>query len=441
MRLHTRVAVAFAVLALLVASTGSIATYAFSRWYLLSQRENAALTRAQLDARAVRAFLEGGGSPAEALEIVPSVGTSQPLLLNAGSWYTASVTVPPESLPPELLSLGLATGAHQRFAIEGDPYFAVALPMPEGEYVEVFALAELDQILNLGGWLLAASSLFAAGVGAIVGATSVGRILGPVRRLEAGADRLAAGELASRIELTGDPDIDPIAQAFNGMAASMQSRIARERRFSANVSHELRSPLTAVLGTSELLADGRHRLPEREARLVEVLTVQVRRMSQTLLDLLEISRVVSDAPLQSEDTDLRRLCCGVLESRGIDEALLHGDGASVRSDPRRLERIIGNLVDNAENHGGGLTAVQIQQVAKNVRILIDDSGSGIPPDERERVFEAFFRGANAHVTDGAGLGMAIAREQARMIGGDILIESNGSGGARLIVDLPVEGVQ
>jgi two-component system sensor histidine kinase PrrB len=80
-------------------------------------------------------------------------------------------------------------------------------------------------------------------------------------------------------------------------------------------------------------------------------------------------------------------------------------------------------------------------VAKNVRILIDDSGSGIPPDERERVFEAFFRGANAHVTDGAGLGMAIAREQARMIGGDILIESNGSGGARLIVDLPVEGVQ
>lgn len=438
LRLHTRVAAAFALLALLVAGTGSVATYAFSRWYLLNQRENSALTRAQLDARAVGAFLEAGGDPAEALSIVPSVGTAQPLLLDAGTWYTASVTVPPSALPDELLALGRVSGARQRIAIQGDPYFVVAMPTPRGEYVEVFSLEELDQILTRGGWLLVASSVVAAGIGAVVGATSVGRILGPVRRLEVGADRLAAGELSSRIELTGDPDIDPIARAFNGMASSVQSRIARERRFSANVSHELRSPLTAVLGTSELLADGRDRLPEREARLVDVLALQVRRMSQTLLDLLEISRVVSEAPLQWENTDLTKLCQEVLTSRGISRDLLRGDDAWIRSDARRLERIIGNLVENAQNHGGGLTEISLRQELDHVAIHIDDAGRGIQADERDRVFEPFARGADAHLTDGAGLGMAIAREQARILGGDIVIDTSPSGGARLTITLPTD---
>ena len=310
-----------------------------------------------------------------------------------------------------------------------------------GEYVEVFPLDELEQTLTRGGLLLVVSSLLAAAIGAIVGATSVGRILGPVRRLEVGANRLAAGELSSRIALTGDPDLDPIAAAFNEMAASVQSRISRERRFSANVSHELRSPLTAVLGTSELLAGGRNRLPEREAKLVEILAVQVRRMSQTLLDLLEISKVASDAPLQWENTDLRMLCTEVLESRDISPTLLRGEDAWIHSDARRLERILGNLVDNAQNHGGGLTGVEVRQELSRVTIHINDSGHGIPLEERERVFEPFARGVDSHLTDGAGLGMAIAREQARMLGGDITIETNSAGGARLIITLPTQEVQ
>ncbi len=259
-------------------------------------------------------------------------------------------------------------------------------------YVEVFPLRDLDRTLTWGGWILVGLSLLAALFGAIIGASAVGRILGPVRRLGGGARRIASGELGTRIDLTGDPDLDPIAASFNDMAEAVQARIARERRFSANVSHELRSPLTSVLGTAELLEGRSERLPEREAGLVTVLVQQVRRMSQMLLDLLEISRINVDDPPQWESADLAALCREVLEQRGLDPALVTGDEPVVRTDARRLERIVGNLVDNAQRHGGGVVQVLIQRDRGRVRILVDDAGPGIDEGIRERLFEPFTRG-------------------------------------------------
>ena len=129
LRLRARVALSFAALSLLVAGTVSIATYVFASWYLLDQRESAALTRAALDSRAVSAYLETGSTPSEALEQIPSVGTSQPMIRRDGTWYTAAVSVPPDALPIELLKVAVPNGARQRFNIGGDPYFAVAVPI------------------------------------------------------------------------------------------------------------------------------------------------------------------------------------------------------------------------------------------------------------------------------------------------------------------------
>ncbi len=437
LRLRTRVAISFAALSLLVAGTVSVTTYAFASWYLLDQRESAALTRAALDSRAVGAYLAAGATPSEALDQIPSVGTSQPMIRLDTTWYTAAVTVPPDALPADLLTAAVPTGARQRFSITGDPYFAVAVPIESGMYVEVFPLRDLDRTLTWGGWTLVGLSLLAAVFGAIIGATAVGRILRPVRRLGAGARRIAGGELTTRIDLAGDPDLDPIASSFNEMAEAVQARIARERRFSANVSHELRSPLTSVLGTAELLEGGRERLPEREAGLVTVLVHQVRRMSHMLLDLLEISRISSDDPPQWESADLAALCRDVAAQRGVDPSVVVGDEPTVRTDARRLERIIGNLIDNAQQHAGGVVQVLIQRDSGSVRILVDDAGPGIDEGIRERLFEPFTRGESHGHTDGAGLGLAIVREQAVILGGDVTVETSPAGGARFVARLPI----
>jgi signal transduction histidine kinase len=271
----------------------------------------------------------------------------------------------------------------------------------------------------------------------VIGATAVGRLLRPVRRLGVAAQRIAGGELSTRITLTGDRDLDPIAESFNEMAEAVQTRIARERRFSGNVSHELRSPITAALGTAELLEARRDRLPEREAGLLDVLAEQVRRMSRMLVDLLEISRIGSDDPPLWESADIGALCREVLQMRGLDPALVSAEAMEVRTDARRFERIIGNLVDNAQNHGAGLVAVGVTRSADAVAIAVDDAGPGIDADLRERLFEPFARGSASPRTHGAGLGLAIAREQARVLGGDLRVERSPQGGARFVVSLPI----
>jgi two-component system, OmpR family, sensor histidine kinase MtrB len=435
--LRTRVAVAFAVLSLMVGGTVSAATYAFASWYLINQRESAALTRAVLDSRAAAAAVSSGLLPSEALATIPSVGTSQPMLRVDGTWFTAGVTVPPDALPVDLLEAAAEGGATQRTVVGDEPFSIVAVALPTALYVEVFPLRDLDQILRWGGWTLVALTLLAGVFGAFIGATAVGRLLRPVRRLGFAAQRIAGGELSTRIELTGDPDLDPIAESFNDMAGAVQARIARERRFSGNVSHELRSPITAALGTAELLESRRERLPEREAGLVDVLAQQVRRMSQVLVDLLEISRIGSDDPPQWENADLASLSREVLTMRQLPADLVTGDEPVMRTDARRFERILGNLVDNAQNHGGGVVRVLILREESAVSIMVDDAGPGVDPDVRERLFEPFTRGHASHRTAGAGLGLAIALEQAGVLGGTLEAQSSPEGGARFVVRLPL----
>lgn len=435
--LRTRVAVAFAVLSLMVGGTVSAATYAVASWYLVNQRESAVLTRALLDSRAVSVALASGLSPSEALATIPSVGTSQPMLRVSGTWFTAGVTVPPDALPEDILGAASSGGATQRTLIGDEPFSIVAVDLPSALYVEVFPLRDLDQILRWGGWTLVVLTLVAGAFGAVIGASAVGRLLRPVRRLGVAAQRIAGGELTTRIELTGDRDLDPIAESFNDMAGAVQARIARERRFTGNVSHELRSPITAALGTAELLESRRDRFPDREAGIIDVLVQQVRRMSQMLVDLLEISRIGSDDPPQWESANLTALSREVLTLRQCDPGLVIGDHVILRTDARRFERILGNLVDNAQNHGEGLVTVVIARDDATVSVMVDDAGPGVDEDLRERLFEPFSRGQAAHRTQGAGLGLAIAREQASVLGGELWVEASPMGGARFIVRLPL----
>lgn len=346
--------------------------------------------------------------------------------------------MPPDALPEGLLDLAAAEGgAQQRAEIGGEPYFVVAVQLTDAMYVEVFSLQDLDQTMTIGAWVLAAQTVAAGLIGVLIGRYTVGRLLRPLRRLTRGAQGIASGDLSTRIDKTGDRDLDPIAGSFNEMAEAVQSRVQRERRFSANVSHELRSPLTTVVGTADLLDRRRDELPEREAGLIAVLVEQVHRMSQMLLDLLEISRIGGDDPLQIETVDVSLLCLDTVRVRNLPDDLVTGDSPIIRTDGRRFERIVGNLVENAQRHGGGVHSVRVERLASTVRVYVEDRGPGIDPDQLEKLFEPFSRGEDAHHTSGAGLGLAIAREQANLLNAELIVDNRDGGGARFIVEIPV----
>ncbi|MHB0928692.1 MAG: sensor histidine kinase [Candidatus Nanopelagicales bacterium] len=354
--------------------------------------------------------------------------------------------MPPDQLPVSLLESASPTGAMQRFRYSGDPYLAIAIPLRDALYVEVFPLVDLDTLLVRAAWLLLFLTLALAAFGAILGAQIAARVLHPLTALAVSARRIAMGDFGERMTQTGDPDLDPIAAAFNEMVQAVQAKIARERRFAANVSHELRSPVTAALGSAEILAGSRNQLDPRTREVADVLVDQVRRMSRALVDLLEISSTFGDDGAQSEVIDVRAVCQDVLQMRGLDSRLLVGPSCFALSDARRLERILTNLVDNALLHAGGVTAIRLEPNAQCVLVHVDDQGPGIPDEVAAHVFEPFTRGPHSAATPGSGLGLAIASEQARVIGAAVNFEPLPGGGSRFTVslpasDLPVETVE
>ena len=433
--LRWRVTLTFAVLSLSVAAIVSGATYAVASWYLSAQRTDAAITRASLDARSVSASLRSGVAPGESLAQLPVTDGSQPMLRLGEQWFTSTVGVPPDALPSPLLEQGAMRGAQQRVDIGGDPYLVIAMPLDSSLFVEVFPLRALDATLTLGGWGLVAVTVLAGALGAVLGWYVARRLLVPVDQLGAGALALADGALDTRLPDSGDPDLDPIAHAFNEMAEAVQTRIAREQRFAANVSHELRSPMTAVSGVTDLLEERATAMDARDARIVEHLATQVRRLSRMLIDLLEISRMSASDPVEAEPVDVTSLARQVVRVQGLDVNVVEGAATVVQSDARHLERVFDNIVRNAQTHGGGLRAVTIESLPDAVAVHFDDAGPGVDAELAQRIFEPFVRGDHADPLSGAGLGMAIASEHGQRIGAHLEVGASPLGGARMTVRL------
>lgn len=439
--LRTRVALGFALLSLAVAIAVSVPTYLLSQYYLTVQRERSAVTRTVLNAGQFVTGLRAGESPLQSMQDIPIVGVSRAFAVVDGAWVANGGPVLPTQTPIALRQQAPGVGATQRFPVNGEPYLGVAIGIPGGTYVEVFPLAELVSALATTRAVLIATTAVAAVVGALLGFLAAGALLRPLQRIAASARRIGQGDLSSRIETTRDGDLQPIVTALNEMIEAVQEQIQRERRFSANVSHELRSPLTAVVGTAELLRAKADALPPREADLVRVLDEQVARLSSMLLDLLEIARVTASGQEHvHEPVNLASLSQAVLAEHAATGTPAPVVGSAVVvSDARRIERILGNLVGNAAVHGGGVVQVCIQPTEGFVDVAVEDAGPGVPAEERERLFEPFARGNEAMTTAGAGLGLAIAREQAAVIGGSVSIEDAPDGGARFVLRLPVEG--
>ncbi|MFQ6485911.1 MtrAB system histidine kinase MtrB [Brachybacterium epidermidis] len=255
----------------------------------------------------------------------------------------------------------------------------------------------------------------------------------PLKKAARAAERLAAGDLTSRVEVSGADELARVGESFNDMARSLEQKVEDltelsrvQQRFVADVSHELRTPLTTIRMASSVLDDQRESLPEGLHRTVELLSTQVTRFELLLTELLEISRFDAGAAvLEANREDLDELVMRAVDdvrplaaARGcLLDVRLAGHGMRAVVDARRVDRILRNLLTNAIEHGAGHPVlVQTGSDEDSVAVVVQDHGRGISPEDARRVFDRFWRAdpSRARTLGGTGLGLSISVEDAHL---------------------------
>lgn len=285
---------------------------------------------------------------------------------------------------------------------------------------------------------------------ALVVARSVARgVLAPVHAASRAAERIEGGDLSARVPVTSDDEFGAWAERFNRMAEALGETIFRleaaegqNRRFVADVAHELRTPLAALVAEASILRDHLDALPDESRRAGELLVADVARLRVLVNDLMEISRFDAGAEqIAVEPVDIGRLVASVVATR-LPEASVVSSGKSpiFETDPRRLDRILGNLLDNAREHAAGAPVeVRVDSTSGALVISVADRGPGVPPERLAHIFERFYKADPSRHAGSSGLGLAIAAEHAALLGGSLDALAREGGGLRMELWLPVTG--
>ena len=286
----------------------------------------------------------------------------------------ASNVSAPDAFPPELRSaVEDGTAGMQRFRFEGDVFLGVGIPLADvgAEYYEAFPIDDTEQTLRVLLLSLVIGSAVITLLAAAVGVWTSRRLLRPLDRISVAAGQIAAGDLDTRVAPECDPDLAPIVDSFNAMADAVQARVEREARFASDVSHELRTPITALAAATEVLEVRRDEMPARARQAVDVIISQIRRFDGMVLDLLELSRIdAGAADLHLETLDIAELCRRVAGHAGFAAIPIEVDPdapAAARVDRVRFERVLGNLLANAEQHAGGAVRIAVEAAESGLR--------------------------------------------------------------------------
>ncbi|MEV6643255.1 HAMP domain-containing sensor histidine kinase [Amycolatopsis sp. NPDC051371] len=368
----------------------------------------------------------------------------------------------PDQVPAELRKT-VASSTYtqfQRVDAQGFPQFYVGIPVqtasgtPSG--LEVFAGTSLDQQqaaideLARQAWLVSALALpFAVGVALL----AARQVLRPVRALNTAADQLGRGRLDVRLRVKGSDELAQLVTTFNHTAAELERTVgtlrameADARRFVADVSHELRTPLAAMNAVTDVLDEDAGQLPADTAVAARLVSAETKRLTRLVQDLIEISRFdAGRAELRREELDVAAAVTDSLAARGwepgSENSAVVADlppGITAALDRRRLDIVVANLVGNALRHGAPPVEVVLRAERGDVVLTVTDHGPGIPAGVLPRIFDRFAKADTARArSEGSGLGLSIARENARLHGGDILAANTGTG-ARFELRLPRE---
>jgi signal transduction histidine kinase len=445
--LRTRTSALFALGALGVSAAVATGTYEITRRSLLAERERTAVRAAYFDAAVVRQGVVGGGDVVDVLRSLDTGQGRRPLIFRDGRWYARSADNGFTSAVPSSLRRLVEDGRPgvQRVSLNGTPTLVIGVPVASAgvSYYELTTQSEPQRTLQALAATLAVVALITAAAAAVLGQWASRRLLRPLSSVAHAARSIAGGDLQARLEPAGDPDLIPLTSSFNDMVSELVARMERDRRFAADVSHELRSPLQTLTAASGVLANRRHQVDARTASAVDLIVAAVDRFRVLVNDQLELARADQEVELRSVPiADLLRRAC---QGHGVPVDVLSVAEELVWDlDERRFERVVANLLENGQRHGGGVSAVRCDVTSDGLRLVVEDDGPGVPVEERAMIFYRFGRGRRASArggsggsaVDGTGLGLALVAQHVASHGGAVSVTSSSGGGARFEVVLP-----
>lgn len=272
------------------------------------------------------------------------------------------------------------------------------------------------------------------------------RIAMPLGNLMDAADAVAEGDLSVRVPEHGTPDFRQLARSFNRMVAELERADEQRRNLTADVAHELRTPLHIIQGNLEGVLDGVYEpTPEHlEATLDETRALARLVEDLRLLSLAEAGQLAlakESVNVSELLADVQTSFSGTAEAMGIDLRVETMADLTISADPGRLDQVIGNLVANALHHTprGGQITLGAESTPNGVQLTASDTGEGITPEDLPFVFDRFWKGDRSRTRSGgagSGLGLAIARQLVQAHGGKIEVESTSGQGTKFIIHLP-----
>jgi signal transduction histidine kinase len=356
--------------------------------------------------------------------------------------------------------LPLFTDGMVHVGTTGELEYAVVPVVQSGQVVElVYAtrdapgegmwarVGETFRFLTDFWWQFLLAGALAATIALVVARWLARGMTQPLRDMAAAAQKMETGDYSRRVHTRSRDEVGQLATAFNRMSAELQDLEQSRRDLLANVSHELKTPITAIRAHLENLLDG---VEQPDPKTLQVMLSQTERLGRLIEQLLELSRLESgELPLLREDTPLAPLVTQVLSEievarsdRGVTvESAMPIDLPPVDADRERVHQVLFNLVDNAVRFtpAGGAVTVSAKRHNGSVEVRVADTGVGIPAEHLPRLFERFYRAdpARSREDGGTGIGLAIARSVVEAHGGHIRAESEPGGGSVFTFDLPV----
>jgi signal transduction histidine kinase len=272
-------------------------------------------------------------------------------------------------------------------------------------------------------------------------------VAAPLHNISRAARSVARGNYRQRVPATGPREVRDLAATFNRMTEEVQRSQQTLRDFLANISHELKTPLTSIRGFSEAMLDGTIDDPDGLRRSAEIISGESNRLLRLVQELLDLSRIESgQISMQQEELELDELVQHVgevfalrAEEAGVKLETSGAAATRIRGDFDRLEQVLNNLLDNAFRHTppGGTVRIAVRAVRLGlIQVSVSDTGPGIPPEDVPHLFERFYRATTAGNGKGHGLGLAISREIVRAHGGEIWATSELNRGTTFAFTLP-----